>query len=671
MSNGLNVLRSGTGRRWIRQASCDPLGGRAPECRLDRVAPAALRLTLEVDLDRPVQQDDWRLSLTLAFDASFHWAPHLTPTDRHVIDQHSFRSPALIASGRDRALVLLPDLNLLAGGSPVPWYLDLDAPRRLFVLGRGDRRIEEHVLYTRNPGSRYPAGIVRLGCHLLLLESPEDVANPFRAAGDFLWEAYGDACWRSGQPGPGDLSARVRHAYAWAFERWPSVWQEFPLGGTRVGAPVFIVNTTQSPNFPGQASEREDRSIWNQAWFSSLRSASGLFRHARKTGNAGLRERALLTKELALLAPQEKGFFPSVIATEMETVRSGGSDLRKSKGWETRYWGNSNRNPWTPSLREAPFHVLDMSWTCLLMLRWYEELEQDPRLLAYAGRYAEALLGLQDGRGFFPGWLDRVTTRPLDVLNDSPECSLSATFLLALHRITADERYRAAALRAIEAVDGLVIDAGRWEDFETYWSCSRYGSTDLVGRKVARNDMYKQCNFSMFWTAEALLESYRATGEEWFLRRGRRCLDELLMSQAIWQPPFLHVPVFGGFGVMNADAEWNDARQSLFAELIVRYGLLCGVPALVRRGAAALRASFSMMYCPENPVARVQWEKAWPFLGERDFGFTMENYAHGGSAGPDGTGMGEFCIYDWGCGAAAECCERMLDHLGPTPEAGP
>ena len=64
----------------------------------------------------------------------------------------------------------------------------------------------------------------------------------------------------------------VEHTYAWAFDTWEkAVWQEFALGDKTVGAPVFIVNQTQSPNHPGPVDEREFRSVWNQAWFSSLR----------------------------------------------------------------------------------------------------------------------------------------------------------------------------------------------------------------------------------------------------------------------------------------------------------------------------------------------------------------------------------------------------------------
>ena len=36
------------------------------------------------------------------------------------------------------------------------------------------------------------------------------------------------------------------------------------------------------------------------------------------------------------------------------------------------------------------------------------------------------------------------------------------------------------------------------------------------------------------------------------IRLGQRVLDELLMTQASWQPPYMYVNVLGGFGVMNA-----------------------------------------------------------------------------------------------------------------------
>ncbi|GJM78562.1 hypothetical protein HMSSN139_10580 [Paenibacillus sp. HMSSN-139] len=218
----------------------------------------------------------------------------------------------------------------------------------------------------------------------------------------------GRPLYRTGAPLTAPLEPFVRYAYRWAFEHWERpVWQEFDWNGIRVGAPAFIVNVTQSPNYPGPVSEREIRSIWNQAWFSSLRSAAGVFRYGRQQDDPNLLRRARLMKELALSAPQRSGFFPSVIATEMEQVQLGDALVHRSKGWDTAYWGNSDRNPLPDRrIKEAPYHIADMSWTALWMLRWYGELERDPRLLAYAVRYGDALIAIQDAQGFSRlGWI--------------------------------------------------------------------------------------------------------------------------------------------------------------------------------------------------------------------------------------------------------------------------
>jgi len=298
------------------------------------------------------------------------------------------------------------------------------------------------------------------------------------------------------------------------------------------------------------------------------------------------------------------------------------------------------------------------------MLRWYEELESDQRLLDYARKYADRLLTLQDSEGFFPGWLHPETQEPGAVMNHTPESSMSVTFLLKLAELTGEKKYRRAALRAMDAVIAEIIPEGRWEDFETYWSCCSWGRDRYLGRKIERNAMHKQNSFSMFWTAEALLATYRATDDARYLQWGRRTLDELSMCQQVWQPPFIYVPALGGFGVMNADGEWNDSRETLFAELFLEYYRETGDSNYFERGVAAVKSGFIMMYCPENPTVKKMWEKVYPWFGPEDYGFTMENYGHGGRTSSEGEGMGVFTIYDWGNGAASEAAMRILDHYG-------
>lgn len=53
--------------------------------------------------------------------------------------------------------------------------------------------------------------------------------------------------------------------------------------------------------------------------------------------------------------------------------------------------------------------------------------------------------------------------------------------------------------------------------------------------------------------------------------------------------------------------------------------------------------------------------KGISFFSVENCGFVMESYGHGGCTSPQGEGMGEFTIYDWGNGAAAEVYNRILD----------
>lgn len=650
---------------YISTVNYGQIGNTNPDISYSEISENVVKVSVAFDLADSVHQDNWQIDITPAFNPDFHWAPHLTPTDEHIIAQHVFRSPAVIVTSTNKNLTIIPDLDLLNEKYPVDWYMDMDAGDNKITLGLSESEVKEHVLFVRKSGAAYPAGNLKFGFYILVSDGTEDIVNPFRQSASFIWEKWGSAAFYSMISGYDDLEKYVEHTYNWAFDSWKeSVWQDFELKGKTVGTPVFIVNTTQSPNYPGKVNEREFRSVWNQAWFNSFRSASGLYRYAKRTDNSELLEYALKTKELALAFPNGNGFFPGLIATEMEQVEIEGRLYNRSKGWDTFYFGNSNRNPYTWDARISPYHILDMSFTANQMLLWYSELEKDQRLLSYTIHYADALTEIQYESGFFPGWLEKESFSPMEYLNESPESAMSVTFLLNLYEITQNEKYRFSALKAMEAIISHVIYEGQWEDFETYWSCSRYGSDNLVGKKVERNNQFKQNTLSIYWTAEALMKCFKLTGEKRYLELGERTLDELLMYQASWQPPFIYVRALGGFGVMNADGEWNDSRQSLFSELIIRYGEELNRKEYMQRGLAALYASFEMMYCPENRETKEQWEKVWPFFNEKDYGFMMENYGHGGVTSPEGIGIGEFTIYDWGNGAASEAYNRIVDHWG-------
>lgn len=651
---------------YIANLAYTKVGKDKPNISYEKIDAQTYRVEINWNLLKQTDLNKLFVSVEPAFKPTFHWAPHLTPTDNHIIAQHVFRSAAVIVHDEHKLVSIIPDVSLLEQKPLIPWYLDMDARKNILTLGQANAKITEHILYEREDLTRFPKGRYNLAFYLVVSTDSGAIQNPFAKVNSFMWQKWGAPLYAKGEPLPQkNLDTYVDYTYQWAFNHWRnSVWQEFDIRGKVVGAPTFIVNVTQSPNYPGEVNEREFRSVWNQAWFNSLRSASGLYRYSRRKGIDSLLRYANLTKELALSFPQKNGFFPGLIATQMRDVTLGAKKYSRSLGWGTQYFGNSNRNPFTWDPKESPYHLLDMSYTASLMLDWYVELDKDRRLLDYAKRYADALVAIQRPDGYFPAWLDLTTLSDLQILSKSPESAMSVTFLLKLYQITKQQKYKISALEALAVIEDEIIPSGKWEDFETYWSCSRFGNDSLVDKKIPRNNMFKQNTLSIYYSAQALMEAYKVTGEKRYLQTGQRVLDELLMWQAVWQPPFIYIRSLGGFGVMNADAEWNDSRQSLFAELILAYGKALERKDYMQRGLAALKASFVMMYSPDNIETKEQWQKRWTFLGAQDYGFMMENYGHDGQTDANGIGIGEFTIYDWGNGAAAEAVNRVIDHWG-------
>ena len=212
-----------------------------------------------------------------------------------------------------------------------------------------------------------------------------------------------------------------------------------------------------------------------------------------------------------------------------------GQQVNRSGSWALAFWEIQSQPGRSLGRSLLAYHVLDMSWTAPLMLRWHDELEPDPRLLAYAVRYADALVALQDEKGYFPAWLDQDTLAPLDIIRESPETSLSVTFCLSRTNCARipntwkrqSRRLRLLSRRSCRPAGGRIS--------RRIGPLCGYGRDELPGNKVARNNMFKQCNFSMFWTAEALYHMYKTNGDKRYMIVGQRVLDEMLMTQASWR----------------------------------------------------------------------------------------------------------------------------------------
>lgn len=610
----------------------------------------------------------WQLLLPVAAPLACVWKPHLSPVDGMAIGDKAFRSPAIVFEDEERMTALLPDLDSVGGERLLPHICDYTADDRALLYGGCDYEEEGHVYYRLTPRAHLLDRALRVRLRLASWrKAPGSMPRDFRRVERLLWtlEAGRRMALETDAAKPQEaapIAARVAalqpyvgHAYGWAFERWGDVsWQQFRLGVTEVGGVAFLVTARQQPGGGREDSWREPKSLWNQAWFCGLRSAYGYASWGKRLDRDDWLAKAGLALNFALAAPQTQGLFP------------GYYQAGENGSWETGRWYMSG--PRRPPGHEDYVHLLDASWTCYWLLKWYRDIGPDARILPYVGAYVDALLALQREDGGFPAWARPDTREASPFLAVSPETSAHVMLLCLYGKLTDDAQSIEAAARGGRFVAAHILPEGRWEDFETYWSCSRQWEGKRYGERDARSGLYNQCNFGMYWTAEAFKDLYEATREANWLALGEQVLAEASLYQQIWQPPYIPVPTLGGFGVMNTDDEWNDARQSLFALTYLSYANLTGDDRYRVRALRAMEASFYMMYCPENDVVERLYERVHPGFGEREYGFHMENFNH-----HDGTpvdGLGEFTIFDWGCGAAAASLAEFTAMLTAEAAAG-
>ncbi|MBP3965573.1 hypothetical protein [Paenibacillus lignilyticus] len=567
------------------------------------------------------------------------WKTHLTPLEGMTIGDTVFRSPAIILENESRMCALIPDItHISAANRVIPHIMDYELSTHSLYYGVSDYRETGHVYYQLEPKPRAVQGPIALRFYLVeWAKSETSVPRDYRPVEQFLWERFASAVMTAVEPDSGlrELERYTKYAYEWAFERWESVtWQQFELDGREVGGVVFIVTTRQQPGYGQEEAWREKKSIWNQAWFCSLRSAYGYWMWGKAWGKQDWMQKAEKSLAFALAAPQTNGLFPACYMA--------GPDNR----WEDGRWIMSHSR--VPKGQNDFAHLLDCSWTSIWLLKWYGDIDKDERIMNYVDRYVKTLLELQEEDGSFPAWVHPQTLERSEYLRVSSETAAHIMLLCSLYRLRPEPEYLEAAERAAAFLEKHIIAEGRWEDFETYWSCAGMWEQKQPGVRDARSGLYSQCNFGMYWTAEAMRDLYLLTGRAHYLEQGRIVLAEASLYQQIWQPPFHSVPTVGGFGVMNCDSEWNDARQSLFAGIYMGYFETTGDEAYRYRAYWAMKASFYMMYCPENMDVKAKYEQVHPHMKECDYGFHMENVNHS-----DGKAVGEFTIFDWGCGAAS------------------
>jgi hypothetical protein len=599
-----------------------------------------------------------------------------------VISDEVFRSPVVMLARAGIFFALIPDLDLLEegyGNSRARYYMDYVAtggengcPAVNFGIGRS--RVKGHV-YFENDFQRETevaaSEVLTLAYHLI-------ADRDGFTAGDaisFMWDRYGRRHFSAGRTQTASWELYASRGLARIFKR-QDLFKRFDLEGQECGGTIGIhlmekrgvrlmglrelqrylryQNVILAASRVGieQMSERpwlerlyEKASfrygtkvppqVFFQAWFNNLRSAYGAYWFARKWNDHDLLQRALEVKNLAILAPREKGAFPAVCyPTDAGVFWSRGTRGFKHVDW---------------------YNTADCATTGYHMAGWFADHEGDPRLLARCRELADWLCDLQLESGAIPAWVQPGggSVRVSSDLKETAMTAAPAMFLARLFGIEGDARYLQSAMKACDFIAAEVIPLQKWFDYETFYSCSK----KRLGLFDAYTGSYPQNTMSMMWAAEAMRLVYLATLDRQFLDSGLEALHHLCLYQQVWDPPFLSINAFGGFGSMNTDAEWNDARQALAATILMDYYPITGEDEHMERGISALRASFVTMFIDENRrIAPGNMRIAVP----EETGSVAENYAH---FGHDHAVPG-FLDSDWGAGSACYAAAYAQKHYG-------
>jgi len=593
------------------------------------------------------------------------WVPHLCPGQDLIIADEIFRSPVLMAEKGGVAVALVPDVAAWPDG--IQSYLNITRHRAdgrvELIHALGSWTTSGHTFFKKiKARSKLPVGTELRSAHYVLQwQDAKDTA--LERAASFLWNRFARQDGVAPQVLPFARYEELIQDRIFA----PDLYRTFQYQGRSVAA--MITQTTTSKKKPKVRNEKGVKSFladqerymqlfrfltsyavaypastkllsrilhsglvdilpmaWFQAWLNQVRTSFGAALHAQRTGNRDLAAKADAILELALSAPMENGLPWAICMFPEDGVVFW---KRGSRGFEII----------------DTFHLPDAAITGYHLLEWHEWIKPDPRILPRCVSIADVFVELQDASGAIPIWINpdgpRFTIE--ERLSRSASTAAPAMLLAKLYQLTREPKYRAAAEKAVRFVEREALPANKWFDFETFYSCV------TKFRNSEEPDPFTGCypanTLCMYWSTRAALDLYSVTQDPAMLNFARQCLARLSLYQQVFDHPRLSIDTFGGFGVMNMDGEFNDARQGLFVQLYLDMYRVTGEPEMFERGLAALRASFTTMLVEEHyqvaPGNLVNFRPS-------DRGSILENYAHNGRDEV----TGGYLSPDWGCATA-------------------
>ena len=539
-----------------------------------------------------------------------------SPSVGGFVPDGQYKAPLILMQADRVALGIVPDLAVLRREElkRCNHALDLSVPSYgpSLAVGFMPARLASHSVYAFDPGRTWTVDQAVENVYYLLVTATAPPGQAYRQAVRLHWSQFGRAEQTQAADEQAGTDARYRKLALWDDWRktvWeeesPQTWLTVPLPDGSIGGGALTRRWGPGP------------SVYLSSWFNTLRTSYGMALYARRTGNEQLLKLAGQTVSLALKAPGRYGAFKCIAVP--------------SKDGKTTIWAAGDGSG--GSTKDG-FLGYDMSWTGTWLLKWRAAgLPGSEGILPRCRQLAGFLIARQAVDGMLPtrfaedGSVQEELSRTVKA-----ETGPVVLFLLELYAQDPNPSYLHAARRGLDFLERDVIPLRQWYDYETFWSCS-----PRKARFDERTGQWPANNLALGQTVAAYLLASRVTGEPRYLATGESLLDYLLLYQQCWTNPVLEhltgtAMLLGGFTTQNSDAEWSDARQSQFGNILLDYYRTTGKVEYLERGVAALRAQF-----PISP---------------------SENWAHQGYGGKAGVSS-----FHWGTGSGMAGIEIEEDFL--------
>jgi hypothetical protein len=562
----------------------------------------------------------------------FHWIPNIKSKSEHMASDHVFRSPVVIMMADSTGVAVIPDLDLIKQNRPAPYYLDMrfienESPQ--IEYGIAHYMTEAHQYYFKTGEPFLPCNNrIQFGCYLIVDHAIKK-NQLLRKAVHFLWNKYGESYLSDHTPQTVPFSTYAHYGYDMALKE---LWVDGPVANTG-GITLSTYLDTKTKKWRGRSFPND---LWFHSWFNNMRTAYGLYLWGNKLTRPEWKQKAMHVANLLLESPRKNGLF-DVIYKSHDT------------SWQASGQGGG-RNV---------YHLPDNAWTAYWLLRFTQDCQPVENADGFLLDFTKGLLELQNRDGSFPTRVFTSALKADSILNGSASEALAIWFLaeMRLHNkisFNLQAKIDRAIQTGLDHMRHAVLPRQKFEDFELYFSCSwkPLNFYDPI------SEMYGQNTLSIQWCAEAFRTGYLLFNRSEDYQDALYCADLLCLYQQVWNPYYLSFHAFGGFGVMNTDAEWNDARQAQFSETLANFYRFTGNIEYLQRAVAAAKASFTLMVMEENrQVAPRNYQGT-----ERQFeihGAMAENYGHEGyNIRSHQSG------FHWGTGSALCTAAILQDQFG-------